>query len=194
MIRAMDNKGIVGTAGPFAIDTALIGNGHLSAGIASGLAPFFRAAGVYLISGQISLAIRSQVLRILKHDKTGAAAGVAVADSETGKIYEVFGTKTILAAGGTESVRIAGLSEVDDPYERIGKGIQDHICYRCYLEGPEIFDQENRETAVLHIPSTRQDGEQWEIQAPGRTLFLICLLYRSPSPRDATLSRMPSSA
>ena len=24
--------------------------------------------------------------------------------------------------------------------------------------------------------------------------FLICLLYTSPSPRDATLSRMPSSA
>ena len=27
-----------------------------------------------------------------------------------------------------------------------------------------------------------------------RTLFKTCLLYTSPSPRDATLSRMPSSA
>ena len=27
-----------------------------------------------------------------------------------------------------------------------------------------------------------------------RGSFLICLLYTSPSPRDATLSRMPSSA
>ena len=27
-----------------------------------------------------------------------------------------------------------------------------------------------------------------------KTLALICLLYTSPSPRDATLSRMPSSA
>ena len=26
------------------------------------------------------------------------------------------------------------------------------------------------------------------------TLFVVCLLYTSPSPRDATLSRMPSSA
>ena len=26
------------------------------------------------------------------------------------------------------------------------------------------------------------------------TLILVCLLYTSPSPRDATLSRMPSSA
>ena len=28
----------------------------------------------------------------------------------------------------------------------------------------------------------------------GCAQFLICLLYTSPSPRDATLSRMPSSA
>ena len=28
----------------------------------------------------------------------------------------------------------------------------------------------------------------------GGDLFAICLLYTSPSPRDATLSRMPSSA
>ena len=26
------------------------------------------------------------------------------------------------------------------------------------------------------------------------TIMLVCLLYTSPSPRDATLSRMPSSA
>ena len=29
---------------------------------------------------------------------------------------------------------------------------------------------------------------------PGEEEFLFCLLYTSPSPRDATLSRMPSSA
>ena len=28
----------------------------------------------------------------------------------------------------------------------------------------------------------------------GGTLYIGCLLYTSPSPRDATLSRMPSSA
>ena len=31
-------------------------------------------------------------------------------------------------------------------------------------------------------------------RAPERRIFYICLLYTSPSPRDATLSRMPSSA
>ena len=29
---------------------------------------------------------------------------------------------------------------------------------------------------------------------PESTLFIICLLYTSPSPRDGLLSRMPSSA
>ena len=32
------------------------------------------------------------------------------------------------------------------------------------------------------------------IAADGGANFLACLLYTSPSPRDATLSRMPSSA
>ena len=29
---------------------------------------------------------------------------------------------------------------------------------------------------------------------PGASKDMVCLLYTSPSPRDATLSRMPSSA
>ena len=32
------------------------------------------------------------------------------------------------------------------------------------------------------------------ITAPAHTLYDICLLYTSPSPRDRTRSRMPSSA
>ena len=35
-------------------------------------------------------------------------------------------------------------------------------------------------------PYTEKKAEEW--------LHNICLLYTSPSPRDATLSRMPSSA
>ena len=36
----------------------------------------------------------------------------------------------------------------------------------------------------VYIVTSRATGEQ----------LIICLLYTSPSPRDATLSRMPSSA
>ena len=38
-----------------------------------------------------------------------------------------------------------------------------------------------------------KDGEVMQVGAP-MDLFNHCLLYTSPSPRDATLSRMPSSA
>ena len=38
--------------------------------------------------------------------------------------------------------------------------------------------------------------EEWGVSAaaPAAGMMMICLLYTSPSPRDATLSRMPSSA
>ena len=37
------------------------------------------------------------------------------------------------------------------------------------------------------------DGISFSIQ-PGETLGIVCLLYTSPSPRDLSTSRMPSSA
>ena len=48
-----------------------------------------------------------------------------------------------------------------------------------------------RENALIHNVSDRLDFIQGEWCEP---LPLRCLLYTSPSPRDATLSRMPSSA
>ena len=53
----------------------------------------------------------------------------------------------------------------------------------------------------MHIKMT-VNGEEVETLAEPRELLIhvlrerlnICLLYTSPSPRDATLSRMPSSA
>ena len=45
-------------------------------------------------------------------------------------------------------------------------------------------------TAFLHGQTTADVFTKKEL---GR-IFMSCLLYTSPSPRDATLSRMPSSA
>ena len=45
----------------------------------------------------------------------------------------------------------------------------------------------------LHVKTAFRLMEQWVI--PGRWIFIYtCLLYTSPSPRDRTRSRMPSSA
>ena len=56
----------------------------------------------------------------------------------------------------------------------------------------------------LTAKQTREDAQQqlaqhlseseWQPDTSGTLLALGCLLYTSPSPRDATLSRMPSSA
>ena len=53
------------------------------------------------------------------------------------------------------------------------------------------FDADHHEKNVRGYP----DGILlFEIMMFAIALILLCLLYTSPSPRDATLSRMPSSA
>ena len=62
-----------------------------------------------------------------------------------------------------------------------------------------IIINKNRDTLRLFGQNVRAEGD-WNVVLKGNKLntFLgkdsICLLYTSPSPRDATLSRMPSSA
>ena len=47
----------------------------------------------------------------------------------------------------------------------------------------------------LYIASNRKEQEAYtNMGAPNNALPNVCLLYTSPSPRDRTRSRMPSSA
>ena len=67
--------------------------------------------------------------------------------------------------------------------EELSKGREDHISvYNCAKNGGKA---EAVRQGVLHLSKDKQ------LDYIG---FLDCLLYTSPSPRDATLSRMPSSA
>ena len=52
------------------------------------------------------------------------------------------------------------------------------------------------EHGVELIVSARSEGPLKALcdSLPGKACYYTCLLYTSPSPRDATLSRMPSSA
>ena len=62
---------------------------------------------------------------------------------------------------------------------------------------PEINNAKNRVKAA-HIQHEKKIKEEQNQKGVGNSVRLErdkpCLLYTSPSPRDATLSRMPSSA
>ena len=48
---------------------------------------------------------------------------------------------------------------------------------------------------VIELDGRRhRSGDYWHVEVEGVGEGCCCLLYTSPSPRDATLSRMPSSA
>ena len=55
-----------------------------------------------------------------------------------------------------------------------------------------LFTYRERLTNGAQSFLANQSNETWADGA--QDLINICLLYTSPSPRDATLSRMPSSA
>ena len=55
----------------------------------------------------------------------------------------------------------------------------------------DIYDTTHSQVAVILPPVWLLQQKMWE---PLLAILCVCLLYTSPSPRDATLSRMPSSA
>ena len=63
---------------------------------------------------------------------------------------------------------------------RLTRSPRDRVCSACYAKSP--------------ITMRCQPAFRLRNPDQARPLVLSCLLYTSPSPRDATLSRMPSSA
>ena len=61
------------------------------------------------------------------------------------------------------------------------------------LEASEQLSNEGIEAEVIDLRTIRPLDVETIIESVKKT-NRICLLYTSPSPRDATLSRMPSSA
>ena len=78
------------------------------------------------------------------------------------------------------------VENIDGAYQLPDKGL---------LGGQAIFDP-----AVLDHPhiddafKAQQDEDTWQIRIKRRNQISTCLLYTSPSPRDLSTSRMPSSA
>jgi choline dehydrogenase-like flavoprotein len=170
LIAKLNQAGIRAQAAPFALDAGAVGNGRLSAGIASGLGLFLRA-GAAIAAGKIRVAIDVQATSILLEDRQ--ARGVVAVSRGGGGQQEILGRAVVLAGGGLESARLAANSRVPDPYRLIGVGIQDHLFYRAYFEGPQLYDPQTPEAAAVYVPSAAQTTEQWEIHAPGRRLLAV---------------------
>ena len=83
---------------------------------------------------------------------------------------------------GDETLRFKTAPDLEQACQHFGMLYESEVCpQKCYATGRglEVAKIGENATAILHVLD--QQGE-------------ACLLYTSPSPRDATLSRMPSSA
>lgn len=180
MINALRQAGGAAEPGPFALDSLGWQPGAMSAGVASGAGLFFRACGPALMSGALRVATGTRAACIV-HNGTVRAV---VCQASDGAEYELETRAVVLAAGGIESVRLAGNSRLPDASGRIGVGVQDHLFYRFYVDAPHLYDAVPQ-AGVAFIPSSRQDGEQWEFHAPGRRLLAIDSERWAPEATDA---------
>ena len=111
----------------------------------------------------------------------------------TSALYDRLGDDDNLVSGPTEIS--------DERFEEVSCCLKTTACYddtndvsTTYLgtyhagDKPRAFNFEN------HIPVDGRGIARANLMDQTPLKFFFCLLYTSPSPRDATLSRMPSSA
>ena len=118
-------------------------------------------------------------------EKDGAAAGELVHDD-----YKMFSHLK------GEYVHMGKTGMV----EAVSKGMMSPAKYRILFENDEIgFDHsyvtyQDGNTEALMCCWKFKDGKIIEVETGATKLPKYCLLYTSPSPRDSSKSRMPSSA
>ena len=97
------------------------------------------------------------------------------------------GEGTFLVSDGVDILRVSP----DGDVERFNEEPMPSVVYRMNItDDDEVTIAEEYDVTKLD-----EEGNLLEHTViPGNEFCWICLLYTSPSPRDATLSRMPSSA
>ena len=71
----------------------------------------------------------------------------------------------------------------------------DKLVYVCMFESSRYLCLRNLDEQKVQLLKGTKDAIMPFFRPDGKWIgFFTCLLYTSPSPRDATLSRMPSSA
>ena len=56
------------------------------------------------------------------------------------------------------------------------------------------YDVDSLDYIISDLELDHSISDEWPLMSFSNPSCVTCLLYTSPSPRDATLSRMPSSA
>ena len=88
-------------------------------------------------------------------------------------------------------VSIDGPEEINDTYRLTRQG---HGTWQQVMRGIETLQKNKVEFNILCVLSQANVEKPREVYKFFRGLGIDCLLYTSPSPRDRTRSRMPSSA
>jgi choline dehydrogenase-like flavoprotein len=161
-------------AGPSAcaVDVDDLWVGRLSAGLASGLGLFLRACGDALVDGRMRMAIDSQVQSLIMDGDR--VRGLRVSPTrDPAAAVEILARSVVLCAGGIESIKIAAVSGIPDPHQRIGKGLQEHLFFEMNVHAPELYDPDRPDSALVYIRALAQDAHQWEVHAPGSRLFVL---------------------
>jgi choline dehydrogenase-like flavoprotein len=164
-----DRLGLKSVPAPFAFNDTSNYAGMLPSGVSSGLGVFFRNTSRKARKDLVNVFCNSFVRKI-NFSSSNKATGI-VANINNGNPVEFTANTIIVACGGLESVKLLKNSNVPDPDQRIGKGIQEHIFYRSFWNGNAFFHPSKKDAATVFIPSEAQDSEQVELHAPGRYLF-----------------------
>ena len=102
------------------------------------------------------------------------------------RIATLLATACVLLSLSVVSVAAAPREAFNGAVHSDFDAVPDDDMTETHVPGDAFARAEWRDIALTRSFSTRKS---WQ-----KPQFLICLLYTSPSPRDATLSRMPSSA
>ena len=123
-------------------------------------------------------------------DRLAEGVDLVVADLSPNLVHGAPQTVTITYDLPAQPARSDSATRINDAFASFfAVGVGDEGAIDVVIDVPDRFDVEF--TALGDRPSDREDG---------RTIFrfedlsMDCLLYTSPSPRDLSTSRMPSSA
>ena len=92
-----------------------------------------------------------------------------------------------------EQYEVCRCSATEPPFQNEYWDCHDDGKYHCVCCDEVLFESEHKFDSGTGWPSFFKEASE-EIVTEKEDISYGCLLYTSPSPRDATLSRMPSSA